>query len=142
MIIGIDGRDGMGKSSLANWLGWQLGIPAYSLDDYFYASPQPHAWRTEELIRITNARLVNGRPVIVEGIFLLEALAAIEANPGYLIFVENEHGGASKGWQQQLEAYFEAFRPRSRANFVVSWSSEEYEALQDARELQRILGDN
>jgi pantothenate kinase-related protein Tda10 len=27
LLIAIDGADGMGKSSLASWLAWQLGTP-------------------------------------------------------------------------------------------------------------------
>jgi 2-phosphoglycerate kinase len=28
LLIAIDGADGVGKSSLASWLSWQLGAPA------------------------------------------------------------------------------------------------------------------
>jgi len=28
LLIAIDGADGIGKSSLASWLAWQLGAPA------------------------------------------------------------------------------------------------------------------
>jgi predicted GTPase len=28
LLIAIDGADGIGKSSLASWLAWQLGMPA------------------------------------------------------------------------------------------------------------------
>jgi 2-phosphoglycerate kinase len=34
LLIAIDGADGCGKSSLASWLAWQLGIPAVQLDLY------------------------------------------------------------------------------------------------------------
>jgi hypothetical protein len=32
-LIGIDGDDGVGKSSLASWLAWQLGAPTVHLCD-------------------------------------------------------------------------------------------------------------
>jgi uridine kinase len=32
LLIGIDGKDGSGKSSLAAWLSWQLEMPAIHLD--------------------------------------------------------------------------------------------------------------
>jgi hypothetical protein len=32
LLIGIDGADGLGKSSLPSWLAWQLGAPAIHLD--------------------------------------------------------------------------------------------------------------
>jgi pantothenate kinase-related protein Tda10 len=34
LLIAIDGADGIGKSSLASWLAWQLGAPAIYLDLY------------------------------------------------------------------------------------------------------------
>jgi uridine kinase len=34
LIVGIDGRWGAGKSSLASWLAWQLGMPSVHLDLY------------------------------------------------------------------------------------------------------------
>jgi 2-phosphoglycerate kinase len=32
LLIAIDGADGVGKSSLASWLAWQIGAPAIHLD--------------------------------------------------------------------------------------------------------------
>ena len=40
LLIAIDGPDGIGKSSLASWLAWQLGMPAIQLDLYLTTSNQ------------------------------------------------------------------------------------------------------
>jgi shikimate kinase len=45
LLIAIDGADGVGKSSLASWLGWQLGMPALQLDLYLIKDSNPLAWR-------------------------------------------------------------------------------------------------
>jgi hypothetical protein len=32
ILVGVDGRDGHGKTSAALWLAWQFGMPALHLD--------------------------------------------------------------------------------------------------------------
>ncbi len=41
LLIGIDGLWGAGKSGLASWLGWQLGMPTVSLDLYIVRGTDP-----------------------------------------------------------------------------------------------------
>jgi hypothetical protein len=41
LLIAIDGADGVGKSSLASWLAWQLGAPAIYLDLYVIRDSNP-----------------------------------------------------------------------------------------------------
>jgi hypothetical protein len=41
LVIGIDGREGTGKTSLSNWLAWQLGMPVIHLDLFLEASEVP-----------------------------------------------------------------------------------------------------
>ena len=64
LLIAIDGAEDCGKSSLASWLGWQLGMPAVQLDLYL-TSLHPIAWTTMELARVVvDHRLDRGHPVI------------------------------------------------------------------------------
>lgn len=49
LLIGVDGRWGAGKSSVASWLAWQLGMPAVSLDLYMIRDSKPLEWRSEDL---------------------------------------------------------------------------------------------
>jgi hypothetical protein len=86
LIIGIDGRWGAGKSSLASWLAWQLGMPSVHLDLYVERDSEPLSWRYEDLTRIIGARLVLARPIIVEGIRLCQPLRAIDLDPGYWVW--------------------------------------------------------
>ena len=57
LIIGIDGRSGAGKSSLASWLAWQLATPSVHLDLYVERDSEPLSWRYEDLARVITARL-------------------------------------------------------------------------------------
>jgi thymidylate kinase len=57
ILIGIDGLDGSGKSSLAAWLSWQLEMPAIHLDLYIVRDSNPPEFRTDQLAAAVDARL-------------------------------------------------------------------------------------
>ena len=57
LLIVIDGADGCGKSSLASWLAWQLGMPAVQLDLYLTCL-EPIQWLTADLARVVSRRLI------------------------------------------------------------------------------------
>ena len=58
LLIAIDGADGSGKSSLASWLAWQLGMPAVQLDLYL-TDTKPIQWLTADLARVLPAVLTE-----------------------------------------------------------------------------------
>src|SRR4051812_25373174 len=96
ILIGIDGLPGAGKSSLASWLAWQLGMKAVHLDLYLTGTGPPPSWRVDDLRRVIEARARLARPVIVEGIMLLDALGAVERTPDFLAYVEREEPSDSR----------------------------------------------
>jgi uridine kinase len=87
LLILIDGADGWGKSSLASWLAWQLGMPAVQLDLYL-TSLDPIRWLTTDLQRVVARRLNRDRPLIVDGILALDALDQINREADFLVFVK------------------------------------------------------
>ena len=87
LLICVDGANGVGKSSLASWLAWQLGAVAIHLDLYVIPDTRPLQWRTGDLQRAIDARLRIG-PVILEGVLALNALEAVKRSPDFLIFAE------------------------------------------------------
>jgi hypothetical protein len=115
LLIAIDGADGLGKSSLASWLAWQLGAPAVYLDLYLIKDSNPLQWCTDELRRILSARLVDhAGAVVVEGIMVLDALGAIGRNPDFLIHLDGEGG---RLLSSRLAAYRARHSPEQRADF-------------------------
>jgi hypothetical protein len=107
LLIGVDGFDGSGKSSLSAWLSWQLEIPAIHLDLYIIRDSEPLAWRADDLARaIDSAQLGGQRPVLVEGVLLLCALRAIGRTPDFLALVEKE--GHEPSMRQRMQSYFAA----------------------------------
>jgi hypothetical protein len=116
VLIAIDGADGCGKSSLASWLAWQLGMPAVQLDLYL-TSLHPIKWLETELARIIAHRLDNGRPIIVDGVCILDALNNLGREAGFLIFVTG--GYEQSSLVPQVAAYRSRRRPDEMANFKI-----------------------
>ena len=114
LLIAIDGADGVGKSSLASWLAWQLGAPAIYLDLFVIKDSKPLRWRGE-LLCLVHARLVvHAGPLIVEGILVLDALAQIGRKPDFLVYVDGQGG---HGLSNRLAEYRVRFKPEQQAHF-------------------------
>jgi hypothetical protein len=113
LLICIDGANGLGKSSLASWLAWQLGAVAIPLDLYVVPDSLPLRWRTDDLQRVIEARLRVG-PAVVEGVLALDALDALTRSPDFLIFVEGD--SSSLRLASEIAAYNARKRPRERAD--------------------------
>jgi len=116
LLIAIDGPDGVGKSSLASWLAWQLGTPTVHLDLYVIKGSKPLKWMGEELARIIGARINNRQPIIVEGVLLLDALDQIGRSPDFLAFVRGEGG---RWFSEYSCAYHLHHKPTELADFCL-----------------------
>jgi hypothetical protein len=77
------------KSSLASWVSWQFGVPTVHLD--LYTSPgEPLGWRTADLESAVERQLMHGRSLVVEGVFVLDALKQIGYGADFLVEVGGE----------------------------------------------------
>jgi uridine kinase len=115
LLIAIDGADGVGKSSLASWLAWQLGAAAIHLDLYLVRDSDPLRWRSDDLQRILKTRRVEqASPLVVEGILILDALSKIGRKPDFLVYVEGEGGHFLSS---RLADYRAKYQPQQRAQF-------------------------
>ena len=119
-LVGIDGIDGVGKSTLARFLAWQMGISNIENDLLLDSKKPGFNYREDDLRRLIEARLNKNRPVIVEGVFLLKILDNLKLEPNYLIWVENRSREGSHTLQNEFAKYDEDYKPRTRANFVFS----------------------
>jgi len=116
LLIAIDGADGCGKSSLASWLAWQLGIPAVQLDLYL-TSLEPVRWLTADLERVVSRRLDRQRPIIVDGVLALDALDQIGRKADFLVFV---NGGGGHWPAPQIADYQARRKLPKTANSILN----------------------
>jgi hypothetical protein len=114
-LIGIDGRDGSGKSSCGAWLSWQLNMPCIHLDPYTRENYQ--GWHTDHLRYAIDSRLERKWPIIVEGCLLLRALTQIDRKPHFLVFVENGCYPGSAFLHEAIEDYLNEAKPQDIADF-------------------------
>lgn len=121
-VVGIDGPDGAGKSSLASYLSWQLNIAAIGLDLFLVPDQEEIVHDTKLLSQVLSKRLEQNRVTIVEGVKLLEVLAKQQRQPDFLIYVERtDHCGSTK-LNNELQAYRDCWRPKDNADEVLEWS--------------------
>src|SRR3954454_10138535 len=113
-LIGIDGPDGTGKSSLASSLDWQLSAPSLHLDMYLITGSDTLQWRTDCLQTVVTTRLdERAKPLIVEGVMLLDVLARIGRKADFLAYVD---GQGSDSLSTLLADYRARCDPIGRAN--------------------------
>ena len=113
LLIAIDGPDGVGKSSLASWLAWQVGAPSVHLDLYLNRDSKPLSWKVAELRRIVGTRVGGGQPVVVEGVMILDALTAIGRKADFLVYLDGEGGYTLS---ERLADYRARHQPEQRAD--------------------------
>lgn len=121
MTIAVDGFDHSGKSTLARFLAWQLGMPAIETDlallpDCSFTS---HDYRL--LKRLIESRHTFERPAIIEGVFVLRTLKELELHPEVLIRVEAAGRNGSYSWEAQFQDYLDNFQRANTPDFLFSW---------------------
>jgi len=117
-LIAVDGVDAAGKTNLARYLGWQLGMPTVETDLFLDTGRGGLNYRIEELNAILQRRLSRDRPVIVEGVRILRLLRQLGLTHDHLVWVEQEGHEASHSLGNDLATYDREFTPRSRANSI------------------------
>lgn len=117
-VIGIDGRDGSGKTTLGRFLAWYFNVSLIETDLFLFDS-QGFRYRLEEINRIINLRLSRPRPVIVEGVQLLSLLSQLGRSADFLIYVKNQEFSGSHALSDDLCAYESSHKPETFANFVL-----------------------
>jgi hypothetical protein len=111
-------------------------MPAIYLDLFadFYEFERAMDWRYYDLARCVKAR--GNRPMIVEGVLLLDALAAIGRAPDYLVFVKKLEPQRSRdrgmdddlddprpfALTNQVSRYFQRRDPLTLAKFRLEWA--------------------
>ena len=119
LTIAVDGRDGSGKSTIARFLAWQLGMPVVETDFALTdAEPTPQ-WDVALIARLVAHRHDCDRPVLVEGIFVLENLVRIGAPADFVVRVSNPEHDGTHAWAEAFAAYEASYYPCTAPSFQI-----------------------
>ena len=119
VIVTIDGRDGVGKTTLGRYLAWHFNVTLIETDLFLIPAQDYLIHLDDQVNRIVERRITSPRPVIVEGISMLQLMKRINRVPHFSIYVVNPQQSSSKLLEQRLCSYEAAFAPSARATIVV-----------------------
>ena len=123
-VIAIDGRDGVGKSPLGRLLAYKLRMPLVETDLFLVPEKDEPEYRIDCLRSVIESRLGLNRPVMVEGIFVLQLLGNLSIKPDCVIYVTSDGCEGSYVWAEKFAEYESAFNPEG-ANHQVKWEGQE-----------------
>lgn len=117
-LIAIDGRDGVGKTSLGRFLAWYFNITLIETDP-FLKQNETLSYKTECINKVIEFRLNKPRPVIIEGVCVLQLLSILERNHDILIYVTNSGKSGSEKLSEMMENYEIRYKPEKFANLQI-----------------------
>jgi 2-phosphoglycerate kinase len=119
VIVTVDGRDGVGKTTLGRYLAWHFNISLIETDLFLIPARDHLIHLDDQINRIIERCVTTPRPVIVEGISMLQLMKRIHRVPGFSIYVINSRRSSGKAMDRRLSTYEAAFSPSTIANMVV-----------------------
>jgi uridine kinase len=120
IIVTIDGRDGVGKTTLGRYLAWHFNVTLLETDLFVIPTRAHPIYLDDQVNRIIERRLSMRRPIIVEGIEVLALMSRLGRTPDFSIYVASSARSRSAAMRRRLSAYESTFNPGEKANLVVS----------------------
>ena len=119
-VIGIDGYLGVGKTTIAALLSRRLGYTCIHLDDYL----DPGKGRFIDNLDIASLeQAVRVRPLIIEGLCLMEVLNRLYVHAELLIFVSGINASRNTKDSRlfdEVDRYFQKYLPSETAGVIFS----------------------
>ncbi|HLS55397.1 MAG TPA: hypothetical protein VK052_04945 [Zeimonas sp.] len=126
-VVGIDGRDGVGKTTLGRYLAWHFNISLIETDLFLNRHQGRLDYRDDEIARLIRARLDLSRPVVVDGVCLLKLLGRLEIEPAFTVYVCARHEeDDDRTLAFDFPSYKRDFTPRAKADLVVTLDHEDW----------------
>jgi hypothetical protein len=119
VIVTIDGRDGVGKTTLGRYLAWHFNITLIETDLFLIPAPDLLIYLDDQINRIIERRINSPLPVIVEGISILQVMKRINRTPDFTIYVTNPRHSSGETLGRRLAEYEAEFFPSITANIAI-----------------------
>jgi adenylate kinase family enzyme len=105
VIIGIDGLSGSGKTSYGRFLSYFYNVTLIESDAFVTGCILKQEYDFECIKRSINERLRHQRPVIIEGICIVDLLSKMDMKPNYLIRVVNQKQYENETFDRHVQDY-------------------------------------
>ena len=118
-VISIDGRAGVGKTTLGRFLAWRFNITLIETDLFLIRPAGKFEYQIDTIHSIVEQRISEERPVIVEGVVALRLLQEAELKSDFHIHVICEEAEGSSITEDQWSNYKNKYNPCVQANLVL-----------------------
>jgi uridine kinase len=120
VIVAIDGRSGVGKTTLGRYLAWHFNVTLIETDLFLIPAEDYVIHLDDQLNRLIERRMSLRCPIIVEGVSMLQLLKRINRVPDFSIYVANPEPSRNAILGSWLSHYEAAFAPAVKADLVVT----------------------
>ena len=118
-LIAIDGRSGVGKTTLGRYLAWRFNISPVESDLFLIPNQGRLVYLSEAISHAIASRLQTPRPVIVEGVAIRRLLAELSLKPDYTIYVSSRDAPDSSSLKGEIACYEAVFKPETSADLAI-----------------------
>jgi uridine kinase len=119
VIVTIDGREGVGKTTLGRYLAWTFNVTLIETDLFLIPTRDYHLHLDDQINRIIERRVTTPLPVIAEGIAILQLMKRIHRTPDFSIYLTRHGHASSKLLERRLSVYEAEFSPAANASIAV-----------------------
>lgn len=120
IIVTIDGRDGVGKTTLGRYLAWHFNVTLIETDLFVIPAQDYLIHLDDQVNRIIERRLATPAPVIVEGVAMLQLMKRIHRVPDFALYILRPGHAGSPLMAKRLAAYESTFTPAATADLLVT----------------------
>lgn len=120
-IISIDGKSGVGKTTLGRFLAWRFNVSLVETDLFLERQKDGFDYRYADIKAVILSRITghNARPVIVEGMCSLKVLKTMEFASDFHVRVDCSNADDSQPINEELWPDYSSEFPLNRQTSLI-----------------------